>query len=115
MSDYKALLAQKEELDRKQAELARLMQEALSTERKGAIERIRAIMAEFGVTVEDLAPRSPRGAPKQKGGEERAKVAPKYRDPATGATWTGRGLKPKWLAAYVSAGRAVEEFAIAAS
>lgn len=26
------------------------------------------------------------------------KVAPKYRDPATGATWTGRGIAPKWIA-----------------
>jgi DNA-binding protein H-NS len=25
------------------------------------------------------------------------KVAPKYRDPATGETWTGRGKAPKWI------------------
>jgi DNA-binding protein H-NS len=25
------------------------------------------------------------------------KVAPKYRDPATGQTWTGRGKAPKWI------------------
>jgi len=25
-------------------------------------------------------------------------VPPKYRDPATGATWTGRGLPPAWIA-----------------
>jgi len=25
------------------------------------------------------------------------KVSPKYRDPATGRTWSGRGKKPKWL------------------
>jgi len=24
-------------------------------------------------------------------------VAPKYRDPATGKTWTGRGKAPKWI------------------
>jgi DNA-binding protein H-NS len=24
-------------------------------------------------------------------------VAPKYRDPATGKTWTGRGRAPTWL------------------
>ncbi|MGE8454289.1 MAG: H-NS family nucleoid-associated regulatory protein [Pseudomonadales bacterium] len=23
--------------------------------------------------------------------------APKYRDPATGATWTGRGKPPNWI------------------
>ena len=26
------------------------------------------------------------------------KVAPKYRDPSTGKTWTGRGKAPLWLA-----------------
>jgi DNA-binding protein H-NS len=26
------------------------------------------------------------------------KVAPKYRNPATGETWTGRGKAPKWIA-----------------
>ncbi|HZF81016.1 MAG TPA: H-NS histone family protein, partial [Rubrivivax sp.] len=40
------------------------------------------------------------------------KVAPKYRDPATGDTWTGRGLKPKWLAAALNSGRSLSEFAL---
>jgi DNA-binding protein H-NS len=26
-----------------------------------------------------------------------SKVAAKYRDPATGATWTGRGKAPRWI------------------
>lgn len=26
-----------------------------------------------------------------------SKVAPKYRDPATGTTWTGRGRTPRWM------------------
>jgi DNA-binding protein H-NS len=26
-----------------------------------------------------------------------SKVAAKYRDPATGQTWTGRGKAPKWI------------------
>ena len=25
-------------------------------------------------------------------------VAPKYRDPETGATWSGRGRTPRWMA-----------------
>ncbi|MFM7009219.1 MAG: H-NS family nucleoid-associated regulatory protein [Betaproteobacteria bacterium] len=39
-------------------------------------------------------------------------MAPKYKDPETGATWTGRGLKPKWLANALAAGREICEFAI---
>ena len=40
------------------------------------------------------------------------KVAAKYRDPETGQTWTGRGLKPKWLAAALDAGKQLADFAV---
>lgn len=40
------------------------------------------------------------------------KVAPKYRGP-NGETWTGRGLKPKWLAAALKDGKKIEAFLIA--
>ena len=39
-------------------------------------------------------------------------VAPKYRDPETGATWAGRGLKPRWLTAAMKSGKSLEHFAI---
>jgi hypothetical protein len=35
-----------------------------------------------------------------------------YLDPATGQTWSGRGLKPKWLLAAIEAGRTQDEFLI---
>jgi ribosomal protein S25 len=34
----------------------------------------------------------------------------KYRDPATGATWTGRGKRPRWLEVALEDGRKLEEF-----
>jgi DNA-binding protein H-NS len=39
------------------------------------------------------------------------KVAAKYRGP-DGATWSGRGLKPRWLSAELTAGKNIEEFLI---
>ncbi|HPE05892.1 MAG TPA: H-NS histone family protein, partial [Thauera sp.] len=36
----------------------------------------------------------------------------KYRDPATGETWVGRGATPKWMRAYLEAGRNKDEFLI---
>lgn len=42
-----------------------------------------------------------------------SKVLIKYRDPATGNTWTGRGLQPAWLKAELAKGRALSEFDIA--
>lgn len=43
-----------------------------------------------------------------------AKPVAKYRDPATGATWTGRGLKPKWLAVALAAGKTLADFEVRA-
>lgn len=42
------------------------------------------------------------------------KVAPRFRGPE-GETWSGRGLRPKWLTALIGSGHKVEEFAIDAS
>lgn len=34
---------------------------------------------------------------KKKTGRVRAPLAPKYRNPASGETWSGRGKAPKWI------------------
>src|SRR5260370_34756715 len=44
----------------------------------------------------------------------RGAVAPKYRNPENPAeTWAGRGLKPKWLAAAIKAGKKQDDFLVA--
>jgi DNA-binding protein H-NS len=44
----------------------------------------------------------------------RGTVAAKYRNPDNPSeTWAGRGLKPRWLAAAIKAGKKPEEFLIA--
>jgi len=40
------------------------------------------------------------------------KIAPKYRHPRTGDTWTGRGSTPRWLRELESAGTKRELFLI---
>ncbi len=92
------------------AQIAALMQQAEAQrmgERKAVIQEIRATMAEFGITAADLDPgRASRGNAKGH------TVAVKYRNAATGETWTGRGRTPRWLAAEVARGRTKEEFAL---
>jgi DNA-binding protein H-NS len=39
------------------------------------------------------------------------KLPPKYRGP-DGQTWTGRGLKPRWLTEALDSGKQVEDFLI---
>ena len=43
----------------------------------------------------------------------RKKVAPKYRGPG-GETWTGRGVKPRWLTRAMNEGKQPYDFLIAA-
>ena len=40
------------------------------------------------------------------------KVAAKYRDPETGESWSGRGLKPKWLVQALEDGKTLDDFLI---
>jgi DNA-binding protein H-NS len=50
-------------------------------------------------------------------GEARRKyprVLPKYRNPQTSETWSGRGKRPRWLVAAIKTGRKIEDFEIGA-
>jgi DNA-binding protein H-NS len=59
-----------------------------------------------GFTLEELLEET-------KGKKAKTPVAPKYADPANpDNTWSGRGRKPKWLAAALENGASVEDFAL---
>jgi DNA-binding protein H-NS len=40
------------------------------------------------------------------------RVLPKYRNPQTSETWSGRGKRPRWLTAAMKSGHKIEEFRI---
>jgi DNA-binding protein H-NS len=40
------------------------------------------------------------------------RVFPKYRNPHTSETWSGRGKQPRWLVAAIKTGRKIEDFEI---
>lgn len=40
------------------------------------------------------------------------RVLPKYRNPQTSETWSGRGKLPRWLVAAMKSGHKIEEFRI---
>jgi DNA-binding protein H-NS len=87
-TSYKDLLQQREALEQ-------AIEGARQREISQAVQKVREIMAEFGLTAQDVFP-SGRGG-KASGSKSVNKVAPKYRDTATGQTWTGRGKAPKWI------------------
>ena len=46
-------------------------------------------------------------------GRKLGKVAPKYRNPSnTKETWSGRGLKPRWMTELIKKGKKAEDFLI---
>lgn len=102
MSNLADLIAQKAALEQKIAE-------ARSEARDGAIAQIRSLMAEHALTLADLGGRP---APPPAAARKGRKVPAKYRDPASGATWSGRGLQPNWLKAALANGRQLSDFAI---
>lgn len=110
MSNLTDLMAQHEAVLRQAAELERQLQEVRRNQRNEAIAKIKAIMAEHNLTPADLGgiKRSPTAA-----AGERKTVAAKYRNSETGETWSGRGLKPRWLQNALAAGKSLEDFAIA--
>jgi len=109
MSNYQDLLAKKAALEKQSADLDKQLQDARRAERAGVIAQVKSLMAEHGLTLADLGGKSGGKAPSASAGR---KVAPKYRNSATGETWTGRGLQPKWVQAAVASGKKLEDFAI---
>jgi DNA-binding protein H-NS len=95
------LLAQKEALDRE-------IEATKKQERGEAIRKVQTLMSEYGLTTADVSGRNPA---KTKTAPAR-KVAAKYRDSATGESWSGRGLQPKWLKAALGSGRKLSDFAL---
>jgi DNA-binding protein H-NS len=105
MSNLAELIAQKAALEQQIAEARR---EA----RAGAIAQIKSLMAEHGLTLADVGGKPPASAPAGRPRKSGGKVPPKYRDPVTGATWSGRGLQPNWLKAALASGRKLSDFAL---
>jgi DNA-binding protein H-NS len=102
MSSLSELLAQK-------AALEKQIIDAQREEKAAAISQVKALMSQHGLTLADLGSARTAAVPKRAGG---GKVAPKYRDAATGDTWSGRGLQPKWLKAALASGRSLADFAL---
>ncbi len=62
------------------------------------------------------APKKPAAPIKAPARKPVAKKQPvKYRNPATGETWSGRGLQPKWLKVALAAGKKLTDFDVAAT
>ena len=101
-----------EQLNEVISEAQRLIKTKKKAQLKAARAQIEKMAADFGYTLEELM------VGKTVEQEElpvktRKPVEIRYRNPANDAeTWTGRGKQPRWLAAAIAAGKALEDFAV---
>jgi DNA-binding protein H-NS len=88
-----------------QAQIAKLQAQAnslMAKQSSAVLEQIRDLMSEHGLTTADIdahiggKKRGPK--PGEKAVVKTAGTSAKYRDPKSGATWSGRGPAPAWLA-----------------
>ncbi len=114
------------ELKLKLAEVDRQLHATWMREREEARQRIADLAVEFMISpstvVKDVLA-AERRAPARPGplrppsvdlplrqGDVPRHVEAKYRNRATGETWTGRGSRPRWLRAALDDGAAIEDF-----
>ncbi|MBO6854454.1 MAG: H-NS histone family protein [Marivivens sp.] len=95
------------ELEALQKDVAKALKDVDAREMKAAREAAEAAAAEHGFSLAELL------GDGRKSRKSRGPVPAKYRNPENAAeTWTGRGRKPKWVAAAEAAGRDLSEFEI---
>ena len=96
-----------EELHELAAKAQRALEDKRKESRRAVIAQIKELADSIGVSISITD--GDRAVSARKG----SKVAAKYRNPHNfDQTWTGRGVKPRWLAALVNEGRQIEEFLI---
>lgn len=91
-----------------QAALAKQIDSTRREEQSAAIAQVKDLMEQHGLSVSDLGLSKGTASRNQKSG----KVAAKFRDPETGATWSGRGLQPRWLKSALASGKKIGDFAV---
>lgn len=95
MKTYQALKAQIDKLE-KQAQTLR------KAEISKVVAQLKQTIAEYELSARDLGFDSAPGKKAARGKPARSlrasRGAPKYRNPKTGDTWTGRGRPPAWIA-----------------
>jgi DNA-binding protein H-NS len=90
MATYKELIEKRDALNA-QIEAIRVQ------EVPAAIEQIRTLMTQYGLTPEDIVLKRRGRKPGTKSGTPKHTLPPLYRDQKSGKTWSGRGRTPAWL------------------
>ncbi len=106
-----------------QQQIEKLQKEAEAVKAKevaGVIQRIKLAIASYGLKPNDLfatkgrPPGRPKkvGAPKVRKAKKKSASVIKFRDEASGKTWSGHGKRPNWYIQAIAAGKKPEDLAV---
>ena len=98
MATYPELMAQIAKL---QAEADKIRRE----EKIAAIAQIKSLMTQHDISLDDLGVNG-------KKTRKASALTPRYRDPESGDTWSGRGHPPAWIKNHLDAGKSKDDFLI---
>jgi DNA-binding protein H-NS len=88
------------------AKISKLEEQAralLKKESAGVITKIRGLMSEYGLTVQDLGLGITNMGKKMSAMKH--PLPPKYKDPISGKTWSGKGKAPGWIVEATKKGK----------
>ena len=95
------------------AQLNKLISDAQAAlaKKQEVAEKVRKLAQDNGLDISDLmAADKPK---KAKAKKSRGRVAPKYKNPASGSeTWTGRRRQPHWVADALASGKTLDDLLI---
>jgi DNA-binding protein H-NS len=82
------------------------------TDKKKALDKMREIAAEYGLTLSEVLNKESKEASTQNTKKPQAPLPPKYTNPANPSqTWSGKGHQPKWVKEALKEGLTLEELA----
>lgn len=103
--------AEKEKIEKEIQKLQREMRSIKSRQRRPIMNTIVRTMIEYEITPEEIERLYKRQMERAQSGG-RSKLPPRYQNPETGATWSGRGRPPQWIVEAESQGLSRDEFLI---
>ena len=111
--DIESAKARLAEIDAERRALQDIVDAERLTKRAQVIASVRETIQAYELSATDLGFVGKTSLKQCAAGDKRNVVAPKYQDPDSGKTWTGRGKSPAWLNAQLAAGREKQEFLVA--
>ena len=114
MSTLTELQQQINQAEAKVNELREKLAQQKNNERLQAITAAKELIKTHQLSAADLGLAGKKATTRKERatGDKRSTVEPKYKDPSSGKTWTGRGKTPAWLAVHLSAGRSKQDYLI---